>query len=885
MGCGGSTSLNAASSVPYRDEGAKLERTQTRRTVAASSSLSTLQARVEQLERRVDTPSPGKRALTQLQVELDTLDGDVDAVAAVGLTGAMSVRATRKSLVNRVEQMHKQVDELLQRARTPPSNRQPTGADWDPTTACETAGSPDTLVRIPTKNTKVAADSLDQIGLRIQSCVERAEHAMLSPATPKHRQTLATIQTVLCQLEDALDQVPARGLGGESPLLQQRRILMDRNAELKERVAARLTSDTQRPRSQPQELTAQVSQNHWSQLRPIPAWDANGHAVTRVLRRTEHLPEDCAFVPLESLFDAPEWADYLISEHGWALTEMRYEEFQRMESSRVLSYRWENIKKFHCRCTEPSGRLRDAQDWEVPIDFLRALKLTSGPLWVDFLCHLDDKARLTSVLEGMGTLYVAVTVLPLYLYDFTTGVESLGLLDVETVRKPASETTKEYQQIQNRLVENLHRGWIFQEFAFGPLDSGIVSDFIDACLRLPEAAVCGSSQHSDSGPSFGSSPVLLEVLRWRPYAVTQLSTKYAVSSANYPARSVVERLERVSLSLKAMSAEMLGAAVETIVGRQVCDLSEPFTALALVEGFGTTDFTKETDAVFATLQTAAALQRGKRFEGIGPCTTGPIGRSSQHAAAMRLLDECWKTLLCDSSVEYYGQRRVHVAAIKRSIPGLRTAGLGGGWLLKSVFTFVANTEAGAACTIDNPNTFQQNHDEAMIVSAKTRGVILHGFECSEANITVATDCVDITIVRNGTSSSSPTHDIGSRMGHTPIGSSHVDARSLLQTMSVEELRSFISHCGLDSGACFDMNDLVDLACDGTLQPCRQCRAMPCKCKQCAEPGEAVLLERLLANKNTVVIGVTSQPVRRLLSHVCADAATTKALEFTRQNWG
>ena len=209
-----------------------------------------------------------------------------------------------------------------------------------------------------------------------------------------------------------------------------------------------------------------------------------------------------------------------------------------------------------------------------------------------------------------GSLYVDVTVLPLYLHDFTTEVE-INFCDLESPDASNAKAKGEYGQIQDKLVGCLHRGWIFQELAFGPLDRGIVFAFVKACLALSTKA------------DIDGSRALLEVLRRRPYATTRLSKEVrGLSQATMEAMSVAVWVKACALNLEAMDAEgQLDAAVETIVGRQECDLSDPFTALALIEGFGKTEFTAEADSVFATLQTAASLTG---FAGIGPVTAGPI---------------------------------------------------------------------------------------------------------------------------------------------------------------------------------------------------------------------------------------------------------------------
>ena len=142
---------------------------------------------------------------------------------------------------------------------------------------------------------------------------------------------------------------------------------------------------------------------------------ASGDEVTRVLVKDLAGAFKGPCTLLAQLFSAPEWhaATDAVRDDGWKLVEMPWQDFLANEDSRALSYRWDNLVKFTSKCKPPGEAETEVKEWTVPVSFLEALRLAGrGPLWVDFLCHLNGP-QLPQVILSMGQLYANATVLPL----------------------------------------------------------------------------------------------------------------------------------------------------------------------------------------------------------------------------------------------------------------------------------------------------------------------------------------------------------------------------------------------------------------------------------------------------------------------------------------
>ena len=186
---------------------------------------------------------------------------------------------------------------------------------------------------------------------------------------------------------------------------------------------------------------------------------ASGDEVTRVLVKDLAGAFKGPCTLLAQLFSAPEWhaTTDAVRDDGWKLVEMPWQDFLANEDSRALSYRWDNLVKFTSKCKPPGEAETEVKEWTVPVSFLEALRLAGrGPLWVDFLCHLNGP-QLPQVILSMGQLYANATVLP------------LSEIDEESEKSAAREAFMMLEQA-------LGRGWVFQEIAFGPLDRGVVQE-------------------------------------------------------------------------------------------------------------------------------------------------------------------------------------------------------------------------------------------------------------------------------------------------------------------------------------------------------------------------------------------------------------------------
>lgn len=214
---------------------------------------------------------------------------------------------------------------------------------------------------------------------------------------------------------------------------------------------------------------------------------ASGDEVTRVLVKDLAGAFKGPCTLLAQLFSAPEWhaTTDAVRDDGWKLVEMPWQDFLANEDSRALSYRWDNLVKFTSKCKPPGEAETEVKEWTVPASFLEALRLAGrGPLWVDFLCHLNGP-QLPQVILSMGQLYANATVLPLYLHRYT---RALSEIDEESEESAANEAFM-------MLGQALGRGWVFQEIAFGPLDRGVVQEF------LPPSKTPAWFQRSDPSPT------------------------------------------------------------------------------------------------------------------------------------------------------------------------------------------------------------------------------------------------------------------------------------------------------------------------------------------------------------------------------------------------
>lgn len=224
--------------------------------------------------------------------------------------------------------------------------------------------------------------------------------------------------------------------------------------------------------------------------------------------------------------------------------------------------------------------------------------------------------------------------------------------------------------------------------AFGPLDRKVVAAFVRACRERKG----GHSWEDGSG-------ALREFLFRRPATADALESRYSgekVFQREMRTRNQEEKLALIAAKVLEEDDAELERIIDLAAGLQTCDISRPLVALSIIQAFGTADFGWERDSVFATLQTAAALLGWK---GIGKVPDGQdVSSSPQLAAAMSLLGECWRTVLRDPYTE-----RCWIRELRRTLPGMRTAGLGFGKLKRELFNErISSTSSFCLSTPQNP---------------------------------------------------------------------------------------------------------------------------------------------------------------------------------------
>ena len=425
--------------------------------------------------------------------------------------------------------------------------------------------------------------------------------------------------------------------------------------------------------------------------KPVPAWTKADRQVARVVIRTALVPKGAAALRLPDVFDHPEWRAAVPDSHS--LVELPWSTFTADPDTRVLSYRWKTV--LNVRCVghgpgEPELEERmGEQEWALPIDFVQALPLAAGPLWVDFLCHMQQPARLEAVLAGMGTLYASQVCLPLYLhlYDGT-------------------------QQLSD-LEEALNRGWIFQEVAWGPLDRAVVAAFVKGARQQKHAVLAKLVRRRPS-----SASALLEryesilILKGQD-AVTKLNIVDQHVRGVAPENDYKEKFSKIYKDGKKIEVheQELEKIIDLIAGPQSIDITKPLVAFCIIQAFARSEFSVDRDSVFATLQTAAALLGRSN---IGPVPEGTdVGTSPQVTAANQLLGDCWKAALkiAGGDITVFGNRR--------TIPGCRLAGLGFGALKRDLFDqdmcFEDANLHGTTCELDID---EENGSLEMIIDTK-----------------------------------------------------------------------------------------------------------------------------------------------------------------------
>ena len=180
-------------------------------------------------------------------------------------------------------------------------------------------------------------------------------------------------------------------------------------------------------------------------------------------------------VPLGELFSDARWADAvaaspLASHH---LSAMSYESFVASPTSRVLSYRWNQLLRLNCPLRDPA-EVEEQFVGDVALSVLQTPPHGWTALWADALNHLNVPAGLAMTLETMGGLYLAAPTLPQY---FLVG----GYAAAEAA---------------------MSRGWMHQEVAYGRLDERALDRFVGLCL----------SRHKEQtgGRPFRGNPFYLE---------------------------------------------------------------------------------------------------------------------------------------------------------------------------------------------------------------------------------------------------------------------------------------------------------------------------------------------------------------------------------------
>jgi hypothetical protein len=159
---------------------------------------------------------------------------------------------------------------------------------------------------------------------------------------------------------------------------------------------------------------------------------------------------------LAKIFNDPRWTDAVQRSdlHAHYLTCMTYDEFVRNDSSRVLSYRWNEKIRLDCDVSDPADLVVKFRG-EIALSVLQTPLTDWKYLWADALNHLNDPLGVIWSIKTMGQLYLEVTVLPQYFLrsDF------------------------------NGLNEALGRGWMHQEIAYGSIDKLAIRGLIGICAK------------------------------------------------------------------------------------------------------------------------------------------------------------------------------------------------------------------------------------------------------------------------------------------------------------------------------------------------------------------------------------------------------------------
>ena len=196
-------------------------------------------------------------------------------------------------------------------------------------------------------------------------------------------------------------------------------------------------------------------------------------------------------IPLEDCFDCPEWRALVTQcNHKLFLVASTFEEYHILPNAKVLSYRWKDVVTVECSVTIPGMTPSAPRSCTFCADAFHSLQdFSSGYLWIDYLCHMNDSAHKIHVMGQMGSLYWKGEALPAYLLNVdmkeTDGHVS-GCIDEEYIR---------YIRVQKQSSDSLlalRRGWIQQEIGFGRLDVTVVKDFVTHCLAQQYYGVLGT---------------------------------------------------------------------------------------------------------------------------------------------------------------------------------------------------------------------------------------------------------------------------------------------------------------------------------------------------------------------------------------------------------